>query len=107
MILFAVYGGVGIVILLLWVATDHTATQDNYNLLWLHPLHFVTAWLLTRKKKGIKTRLYLLVSGLFYLLLLALWDIIPQNFNSAFIPLVVLLAFRYFYLHTAVDVATP
>ena len=102
-ILFFEYGLMGIVILLLWIATDHTATKNNYNLLWLHPLHFVSAWLLIRKKKGIKTKLYLLINGLFYLLLLALWDVIPQDFHSAFLPLIVLLAFRYLYLHTAVD----
>lgn len=99
-ILFFFYGLMGIVILLLWIATDHTATQDNYNLLWLHPLHLVSAWLLTRKNKGVKTKRYLLISGVFYLLLLALWEVIPQDFNAAFVPLIVLLAFRYLYLYT-------
>lgn len=102
MLLFSIYGLVGIVVLLLWIATNHAATKDNYNLLWLHPLHLISAWLLTRKQRGPGARLYLLIHGFFYLLLLALWDSIPQNFHPAFIPLMVLLAFRYLYLSTTI-----
>ena len=99
-ILFIIYGLMGVVILLLWVATDHTATKDNYNLLWLHPLHLASAWLLVQKKEGIKVRFYWLISGGYYLLFLILWKVFPQEFHPAFIPLVVLLAFRCFYLYT-------
>ena len=101
-LLFTLYGLMGVVLLLLWFATDHQATHDNYNLLWLHPLHLLSAVLLLRATKGIKTKLYLLLNGLFCLLLLAMWGVIPQAYHPAFVPLVVLLAFRYFYTYSTI-----
>ncbi|MGB3851689.1 MAG: DUF4105 domain-containing protein [Tunicatimonas sp.] len=102
-LLFALYGLLGLVLLLLWFATNHQATHNNYNLLWLHPLHLLSAALLLRKKKGLGTKLYLLLNGLGGLLLLAMWDVIPQAYHPAFIPLVVLLAFRYFYTYSTIE----
>ena len=106
-ILFLVYGLVGIVILLLWIATDHTTTQDNGNLLWLHPLHIVSAGLLLRRRKTRATKRYFLINGLAYLLLLAMWNMIPQDFNLAFLPLIMLLAFRYLYLYAILNKPLP
>ncbi len=69
----------------------------------MHPLHLLSAALLLRKKKGLGTKLYLLLNGLGGLLLLAMWDVIPQAYHPAFIPLVVLLAFRYFYTYSTIE----
>ena len=96
-VLFLLCGIAGTVVLLLWIATDHAATKDNYNLLWLHPLHGVSAGLLFWKKQGVYTKLYFLANGLFCLSILFLWNILPQQFHPSFIPIVALLAFRYCY----------
>lgn len=101
-ILLSIYGVVGTVIFLLWIATDHQATKDNFNLLWLHPLHLVTVFLLLQKDKGIIAKLYLLVNGFLYLALLAFWEVIPQDIHPACLPLILLLAFRYFYNYTTI-----
>ena len=101
-LLFALYGLLEVVLLLLWFATDHQATHDNYNLLWLHPMHLLSAALLLRKKKGTGTKLYLLLNGMGGLLLLAMWNVVPQAYHPAFIPLVVLLTFRYFYTYSTI-----
>jgi hypothetical protein len=106
-LLFSLYGLLGVVLLLLWFATDHQTTHDNYNLLWLHPLHLLSAVLLLQKKKGLGTKLYLLLNGLGGLLLLAMWDVVPQAYHPAFIPLVVLLAFRYFWTYSTIEVTRP
>ena len=37
--LFSLTGVVGILLLFLWFGTDHTATWQNYNLLWAFPLN--------------------------------------------------------------------
>ncbi len=101
-LLFSLYGLFGIILLLLWFATDHQTARDNYNLLWLHPLHLLSAGLLLQETKDIKTKLYLLLNGLFCLLLLTMWNVVSQAYHPAFIPLVVLLTFRYFYTYSTI-----
>lgn len=39
--IFVLTGLIGIVLLLLWFATDHTATAFNYNLIWAFPLNIL------------------------------------------------------------------
>src|SRR5690606_12550322 len=39
--LFSITGIIGVLVLLLWFATDHTATGYNYNLLWAFPLNLL------------------------------------------------------------------
>ncbi len=101
-ILLSIYGIMGLVLFLLWFATNHQATQDNYNLLWLHPLHLLSVYLLAQKHKGLFTKIYFLAHGFLYLGLLAFWEVIPQALNPACLPLIVLLGFRYFYLYTTI-----
>ena len=38
-ILFLITGIIGVLLLVLWTATDHTATVTNYNILWAFPLN--------------------------------------------------------------------
>jgi hypothetical protein len=89
----------GIMIALLWFATDHTATYTNMNILWLVPINilFVRKFLLKRKEcKALwKHTATLLVS---MAVLLFLWLIDFQVFALAAIPLFVLFVVRYVYL---------
>src|SRR5690606_1715055 len=48
--LFTITSLVGIIILLLWFATDHTGTHHNYNLLWAFTLNVFVIGQLLRKK---------------------------------------------------------
>nr|WKN38069.1 DUF4105 domain-containing protein [Tunicatimonas sp. TK19036] len=103
MSLLTLYSLLGILLLLLWFATDHQATHDNWNLLWAHPLHLITVVLLARKEKGAGTKLYFLINGFLYLGVVAFWDMVPQEYHPAAIPLVLLLAFRYFYQYHQIN----
>ncbi|WKN40649.1 lipoprotein N-acyltransferase Lnb domain-containing protein [Tunicatimonas pelagia] len=96
-LLFGAIGLLGSLLLVLWLATDHQTTKENWNLLWAHPLHLLTAILFTRKQLGIGVKLYFLISGFFYLGLIAGSEVIPQEYHPAVIPLIALIAFRYFY----------
>ncbi len=49
-IFFAAWGLVGIVVLLLWVATDHDATAGNLNVIWANPLYVLYVFLISNKK---------------------------------------------------------
>lgn len=97
-IIFAVTGLVGIVILLLWFATDHTATAYNYNLLWAMPLNLLVIGQLFRKdiKNWFKGYLKFLI--IMFCLMSLHWVVGVQVFALALIPLLLALAYRYIYL---------
>lgn len=99
----SLYGIMETGLVLLLLATDHQAMRDNYNLLWLNPLHLLTALLLLRAQKRLFTKLYLLASGFLYLTLLLFWEVVPQEMHPATIPLIILISFRYFYTHTTIE----
>jgi hypothetical protein len=80
---FFAAGVLGIVLLLMWVATDHQATKANYNLLWANPL-FIFIPILTGIKK-LFSKLHRFFRGLtiYFLAIILLWIILPQEFDFA------------------------
>ena len=92
-IIFTSFGIIGLVVLLLWFATDHDAMVGNMNILWANPLYFIFAWLIGSKhKKALKwSSLTILVINT---LVLIGWDIIPQQYHIAFIPFIAILIIR-------------
>jgi hypothetical protein len=97
-IIFFCSGIIGFLLLLLWFATDHTATANNYNLLWAVPISLLFFGSILRKepKKWFKKYVF------FLLLLLALltihWITGVQEFAIGLLPLLVALLIRYVYL---------
>ena len=91
-------GIIGVCLLLLWFATDHTATAQNYNLLWAFPLNLVLAWQLLKKQP----KAWVIKFLKFLIIMLALiafhWIVGIQVFAPALIPLFLALAIRYIYL---------
>jgi len=97
-LIFAVSGIIGMVILLLWFATDHTATAQNYNLLWAFALNlFVVRQVFKRKPKAWFVR-YLKFLLIMLCLMLFHWIIGIQRFAFALIPITSALFIRYLYL---------
>ncbi|WP_179319508.1 lipoprotein N-acyltransferase Lnb domain-containing protein [Winogradskyella helgolandensis] len=97
-LLFSVTGIIGVLILFLWFATDHSATAQNYNVLWAFPLNiFVIAQLL---KPEVKTwfKKYLKFLIIMLCLLTSHWIIGVQVFAIGLIPLLIALLVRYIYL---------
>lgn len=94
--LFVVTGFIGVFLLLLWFATDHTATANNYNLLWAFPLNIILAWKLTSRKQWLIKYLKFLVIML--CLLTMHWIIGVQVFAIGLIPLLIALLLRYIFL---------
>ncbi len=90
--LFFVIGLLGIVLVLMWVATDHSMTKNNYNLLWAWPVHIVYAFVMNKDSK--RVRIYSLFVSVFLLLLLCSWHFLAQNLNNALIPVVLLMSWR-------------
>lgn len=96
--IFSVTGIIGILLLLLWFATDHSATGYNYNLLWAFPLNiFVLAQLFKPEVKNwFKAYVKFLVIMLFLMSLH--WSIGVQSFAIALLPLLIALIVRYIYI---------
>ncbi|MEJ8802631.1 Lnb N-terminal periplasmic domain-containing protein [Pontibacter sp. H249] len=97
-ILFFAAGLLGIVMLLLWFATDHQATANNFNLLWAIPTHVVVAFLLGKQVLPEWVRKYMAITGLITGILTISWWILPQEPHAAFIPLGLTLLLRAEYI---------
>lgn len=91
-LLFGLTGLIGIVLLLLWFFTDHKASANNLNIIWALPTHFVAVIAFMRNPPWLKT--YFLITALIQLFLLAGWLFLPQQLNTALIPIVVALMMR-------------
>src|SRR5690606_30520131 len=72
-VLFGVLGVLGIVLLLLWTATNHQAAARNLNLLWALPTHLIAAIAFVRQPRWLKP--YFLVVAVLSGLLLITWPI--------------------------------
>lgn len=96
--LFSITGIIGVVILLLWFATDHTGTHQNYNLLWAFVLNIFVIGQLFRKTPSAWFTKYLKFLVIMLCLLTLHWCIGVQVFAIGLIPLLVALFIRYLYL---------
>ncbi|MBC7935690.1 MAG: DUF4105 domain-containing protein [Rhizobacter sp.] len=90
--LFFLTGLLGFILVFMWVATDHSMTKNNYNLLWALPTHLFISFFISSKKLWVKR--YLNFTFLAGVLLLFAWAFIPQQLNTALVPFVLLLMFR-------------
>jgi hypothetical protein len=93
-LLFTVLGLVGVLLLALWVGTDHQAAAKNLNLLWALPTHLVVVFAFIRDPKWLKG--YFLVVAILSVALLLAWPLLPQKLHYALIPLVMAVAVRAF-----------
>jgi len=94
--LFFILGLVGCLLIFMWTSTDHALCKDNYNLLWALPTHAIAAPFLW--KRGRFMQYYLLVTIIIQAFLLVGWIFLPQQFNLAFLPLVLLILLRSWLL---------
>ena len=91
-VLFGVSGLVGLLLLLLWVATDHNAAAKNFNLLWALPTNLVVAFTLFKDRRWVAQ--YFLVAGIIAGATVLFWYILPQQLNYMLIPIVLALLVR-------------
>ena len=91
-LLFFSTGLMGVILLLMWFATDHIMTKDNYNLLWAWPFHIIVSFIPNWRKQWI--RKYFAITGVSMIILLLVWHFLPQQMNNALVPFVILVGFR-------------
>lgn len=93
--LFFTTGLLGLLLLFMWLGTDHYMTKANYNLLWAIPTHFAAAFMMNKKSM----RKYFAFTALLSAALLLLWFFLPQQLNPALLPMVILLMMRSFSIY--------
>lgn len=85
-IYFGFIGLLGLLITLLWFATDHGATVGNLNMLWASPLFLVYIFTIgNAEKQWHKWLLIILIAGNGIMIF---GFLLPQSFNLCFYPLV-------------------
>ncbi|MEZ4802544.1 MAG: DUF4105 domain-containing protein [Gelidibacter sp.] len=97
-ILFTTTGLIGILMLLLWFATDHTATAQNYNLLWAFPLNILVIGQLFKSKVKAWCIKFLKLLLILLMLLVVHWIMGIQVYAIGLIPLLIALSIRYVFL---------
>ncbi len=88
---FVLSGLLGVFILLLWFATDHSATKWNLNVLWALPSWLYGAFLLIAKRIN---RKFFKIHAIVTFTIMVFWIVIPQSYHQAVIPITLALAAR-------------
>ncbi len=102
-LLFLSIGIVGLILLLLWVATDHSTTDLNFNILWANPIHLLAFLLLFKATKIPRFHLYFLFFAMLNMTLLLFWSLLPQTLHIAFIPILLILIVRSWGLYKSLQ----
>lgn len=90
-VLFIVLGILGALLLTLWIIRIDTVCRNNFNLLWALPTHLLIGFI-PWNKKWVKT--YFKINTIINIALLLLFFLLPQQLNTAIIPLILLIAIR-------------
>ena len=96
LIIFSVTGVVGVLLLLLWFATDHSATANNFNVLWAFATNLVFLFLINKNAR--LSYFYVFTLLLLLDVTVLLWIFKVQVFHYSLIPLLAGLYVRYIYL---------
>jgi len=98
LVIFLVTGIIGVVLLFLWFGTDHTATANNYNLLWAVPFSLLFVGLIFKKHLKPWLKRYVFFMIVLQALLTIHWITGVQVFAIGLLPLLLALAIRYVFL---------
>jgi len=97
-IVFFLIGIVGFILFFMWFFTNHTAVVKNWNLLWAMPTHLIFAFLVFKKSKSAFLKYYFLITGIMSFAVLPLWAVLPQRFDIAFVPLILMVTLRSYQM---------
>jgi hypothetical protein len=91
-VLFISTGVLGVLLVFMWVGTDHTNFRNNINLVWAVPLNLIVGFMLPvhASWKGLYARVYAVLLVLFFVVIL----LMPGLINPSFMPLIAVLFYR-------------
>lgn len=96
--IFLLTGVIGIIIAILWFATDHYATKLNYNILWAFPISLLFIRAIAKDLYHKRLIQYLNLLSILIFLLFFHWITGVQKYPHSFLPLLIGLLIRYRYL---------
>ncbi|MBN8677337.1 MAG: DUF4105 domain-containing protein [Chitinophagales bacterium] len=102
-IFWFVLGLSGLIIALLWFATDHSATKNNLNILWAWPTHLLFFW---RSRNSATVENYFALTAVAAALVLLFWFWLPQEMPTPALPLVALIVVKSLWKRYAVSTTT-
>jgi hypothetical protein len=88
---FFLIGVLGIILIFMWVGTDHSMTKNNFNLIWAWPTHTIMAFFVNSKKSWVKK--YFKFTAIALIAVLISWFFLPQQMNNGLLPIVLLLIY--------------
>ncbi|HSQ46980.1 MAG TPA: DUF4105 domain-containing protein [Lutibacter sp.] len=91
-------GIIGVVVLLLWFATSHTATYKNLNFLWAFAPNLFVSFFMFKKVLPKWLKNYNILLLVLLVIQAILWILKIQVFNLAIIPIIAMLFARYSFL---------
>ncbi len=94
MVLFTIGGLAGCLLFFLSFISEHPSMFPNWNLLWLHPFHFLPCLFFCLRFRTKAFYYYHFINFAALLIALAGWIFVPQHLNAAFIPLMSSLLLR-------------
>jgi len=97
-LIFSITGLLGILILLLWFVTDHTATAKNTNILWAFAPNIIIAFLQLKSRNRKWMQNYMVALLILLDIGILLWIFKIQIYSIAIIPIFIALYIRYIYL---------
>ena len=89
--LLVLFGLAGCLVAFMTWATDHQATQHNWNILWLNPVQLAAAVGMMMNRKALWLKIFGWIQMLVAAAFLIAWAGLPQEIPTALIPLVLLL----------------
>ena len=92
-----IIGLLGVVLVFMWIGTDHNATKMNFNLLWASPFHFILIFCLIKESWNNFTYWYLILSLILIFTTILFWFTLTQEFNSFVKPIILELVIIYYY----------
>ncbi len=93
---FLLLGLVGFLLLFMWFGTDHRIAKDNFNLLWAIPFHVMVPFLSRARHNWAAG--YFRFTFFMSILLLVCWFFLPQEMNPGYLPLVLIVVLRSWFL---------
>lgn len=100
---FGVLAVLGIVVVLLWFFTEHTATKYNWNMLWAFPLHGLLVYGLGMSSPAPWVKKYLLFALIMADAAVVFWILSWQSFHPSVLPLILVVILRSNFLYYNLD----
>lgn len=96
-LLLFITGFIGVLVLLLWFATTHTATYNNLNFLWAFAPNLVVSFFMLKDKQPKWTLYYFIALIILMVIMLICWLLKVQVYNIALLPFIIALITRYYF----------